>query len=58
MKSPNQIIIDGIKNEDIISFHKAVELLRKRFDLRIRIKEDGRSSRRMYLLPHFDECGY
>jgi hypothetical protein len=58
MKSPNQIIIDEIKNDDIVKFHLAIDKLRSTFNLRIRIKANGRTSAAMSKFPLFEECDY
>jgi hypothetical protein len=58
MKSLSQIIIDEIKNEDIVKFHLAIDKLRSAFNLRIRIKENGRANKAMNEFPLFEECDY
>ena len=58
MKSPNQIIIDQIQNKDILEFHKAIDELRVKYALRVRIKENGRTSSPLFELPRLEECNY
>ena len=58
MKLPNQIIIDGIKNQDIVNFHRSIDKLRSEFNLRIRIKENGQASKPMNDFPLFEDSDY
>lgn len=56
MKSPNNIVIDSIDNDDIELFHKDLDVLRQKYNVRIRIKDNGRTSSRLRDLPIASEC--
>jgi hypothetical protein len=56
MKSPNNIVIDNIDNDDIIDFHKDLDTLREKYNVRIRIKDNGRTSSPLRDLPIASEC--
>lgn len=58
MQSPNQIVIDQINNEDILLFHAAIDDIRSKLKVRVRIKKDGRTSSPLTELPLLKDCGY
>lgn len=56
IKSPNNIVIDQIPNWAIVQFHIELDRLREQYDVRIRIKDDGRTSKILRDLPPASEC--
>jgi hypothetical protein len=56
MKSPNNIVIDNIDNDDIVSFHQDLDTLRQKYNVRIRIKDNGRANKPLRDLPKAEEC--
>lgn len=44
MKSPNNIVIDSINEDDIYNFHMDLHNLCEKYQVRVRIKRDGRTS--------------
>jgi len=56
MKSPNNIVIDNIDNDDIVSFHQDLDTLREKYNVRIRIKDDRRTNKSLRDLPKAEEC--
>ena len=56
MKSPNNIVIDNIDNDDIVSFHQDLDTLRQKYNVRIRIKDNGRTNKSLRDLPLASEC--
>ena len=56
MKSPNQIVIDSIGNDVIVSFHQDLDKLREKYNVRVRIKDDGKTSSKLRDLPTANEC--
>ena len=56
MNSPNNIVIDHIRNDHIVAVHKALDLLRDQYGVRVRIKQDGRTSSALRALPPADQC--
>ena len=56
MKSPNNIVIDNIDNDDIISFHQELDTLREKYKVRIRIKDNGRTNKSLRELPKAVDC--
>ena len=55
MKSPNNIVIDQIPNWAIVQFHMELDQLREKYDVRIRIKDDGRTNKPFRDLPTASE---
>lgn len=56
MNSPNNIVIDNIPNQHIIQVHLMLDKMRKQFNVRVRIKKDGRTSSPLTDLPLAVEC--
>jgi hypothetical protein len=56
MKSPNQIVIDEIPNWAIVQFHIELDRLRSEYNVRVRIKDDGRTNKSLRELPKASEC--
>jgi GMP synthase-like glutamine amidotransferase len=56
MKSPNQIVIDEIPNWAIVQFHIELDRLRSEYNVRVRIKDDGRTNKVLRELPTANEC--
>ncbi len=56
--SPNQVLLDGIPNEHIVAIHMALDKLRAKYGVRLRIKADGRSTSPARDLPTVAECEY
>ena len=56
--SRNNIIIDQMPDEHIEAIHKALDTLRDQYNIRLRIKNDGRTNQPLRELPHNTECGY
>jgi hypothetical protein len=56
MNSPNNIVIDGIPNEHIVQVHLMLDKMREQFNVRVRIKKDGKTSSPLSDLPPAVEC--
>jgi GMP synthase-like glutamine amidotransferase len=56
MKSPNQIVIDEIPNWAIVQFHIELDRLRSEYNVRVRIKDDGRTNKVLRELPTANDC--
>ena len=56
MKSPNHIVIDEIPNWAIVQFHIELDRLRSEYNVRVRIKDDGRTNKSLRDLPIASEC--
>ena len=51
MNLPNNIVIDNIPNEHIAEVHLILDKMREQFNVRVRIKKDGRTSSSLEELP-------
>lgn len=56
MNLPNNIVIDNIPNEHIAEVHQMLDKMREQFNVRVRIKKDGRTSSSLEHLPPAVEC--
>ena len=56
--SPNVVLLDNIPNEHIVAIHNALDELRAKYGVRLRIKADNRASTRVEPLPTVAECDY
>lgn len=56
MNSPNNIVIDQIPNWAVVQFHIELDRLRSQYDVRIRIKDNGKTSSPLRDLPTAADC--